>query len=179
MADAVPRAAFGVETIELDLPALVGALGRRLHEAGVPVTPGALGRARAGAHAGAADHAPAAVLDDARRCSSPIRRTSTRSTRCSSRVFGDRIDGDDSTPEELARRRATGRAPRAEHDARRPARASATGAGACRGRHPATSGEDDEAAELEVPFALASDEELLGARASTRSRRTSSPSSTG
>jgi uncharacterized protein len=31
---------FGVETIELDLPPLVAALGRRLHDAGVPVTPG-------------------------------------------------------------------------------------------------------------------------------------------
>jgi uncharacterized protein len=30
---------FGVETIELDLPPLVGAFGRRLHDAGVPVTP--------------------------------------------------------------------------------------------------------------------------------------------
>jgi uncharacterized protein len=31
--------AFGVETIHLDLPALAGAFGRRLHDAGVPVTP--------------------------------------------------------------------------------------------------------------------------------------------
>jgi uncharacterized protein len=31
--------AFGLETIELDLPPLVGALTRRLHERGVPVTP--------------------------------------------------------------------------------------------------------------------------------------------
>jgi uncharacterized protein with von Willebrand factor type A (vWA) domain len=30
--------AFGVETIELDLPALVGGFGRRLHDAGIPVT---------------------------------------------------------------------------------------------------------------------------------------------
>ena len=30
--------AFGVATIELDLPALAGAFGRRLHEAGVPVS---------------------------------------------------------------------------------------------------------------------------------------------
>jgi uncharacterized protein with von Willebrand factor type A (vWA) domain len=30
---------FGVETIHLDLPALVGALSQRLHEAGLPVTP--------------------------------------------------------------------------------------------------------------------------------------------
>ena len=31
---------FGVETIELDLPPLVVALGRRLRERGLPVTPG-------------------------------------------------------------------------------------------------------------------------------------------
>jgi len=31
--------AFGVETIELDLPPLVGALGQRLLAAGMPVTP--------------------------------------------------------------------------------------------------------------------------------------------
>ncbi|HET8820970.1 MAG TPA: VWA domain-containing protein [Thermoleophilaceae bacterium] len=31
--------AFTVRTLHLDLPALAGALGRRLHEAGVPVTP--------------------------------------------------------------------------------------------------------------------------------------------
>ena len=30
--------AFGVETVELDLPPLVGAFARRLHDAGVPVT---------------------------------------------------------------------------------------------------------------------------------------------
>jgi uncharacterized protein len=30
---------FGVETIELDLPAVTAAFGRRLHDAGVPVTP--------------------------------------------------------------------------------------------------------------------------------------------
>jgi uncharacterized protein with von Willebrand factor type A (vWA) domain len=34
-----PHAVFGVETIELDLPPLAGALSRRLHDAGVPVTP--------------------------------------------------------------------------------------------------------------------------------------------
>ena len=33
------KAVFGVQTIELDLPPLVGALSRRLHDAGVPVTP--------------------------------------------------------------------------------------------------------------------------------------------
>ena len=32
--------AFGVETVHLDLPPLVGAFGRRLHDHGVPVTPG-------------------------------------------------------------------------------------------------------------------------------------------
>ena len=30
---------FGVETIELDLPPLVGSFNRRLHDAGLPITP--------------------------------------------------------------------------------------------------------------------------------------------
>ena len=34
------RTVFGVETIELDLPALAGALSRRLRERGLPITPG-------------------------------------------------------------------------------------------------------------------------------------------
>jgi hypothetical protein len=34
----VPARAFEVQTVRLDLPALVGAFGRRLHEAGVPVS---------------------------------------------------------------------------------------------------------------------------------------------
>ena len=40
MADASSsRVGFGVETIHLDLPALAGALARRLDRAGVPMTP--------------------------------------------------------------------------------------------------------------------------------------------
>jgi uncharacterized protein len=39
VADRAPEPAFGVETIHLDLPALAGALGQRLRDAGVPVTP--------------------------------------------------------------------------------------------------------------------------------------------
>jgi uncharacterized protein with von Willebrand factor type A (vWA) domain len=42
MADAAapqPEPAFGVETIHLDLPRLAGALGQRLRDVGVPVTP--------------------------------------------------------------------------------------------------------------------------------------------
>jgi len=35
----VSGAVFGVETIDLDLPPLVGALSRRLHDVGLPVTP--------------------------------------------------------------------------------------------------------------------------------------------
>ena len=38
---------FGVETIELDLPPLAAAFARRLHEAGVPVTPDRAGGLRA------------------------------------------------------------------------------------------------------------------------------------
>ena len=36
----VSSAVFGVETIVLDLPPLVGAFSRRLHDGGVPITPG-------------------------------------------------------------------------------------------------------------------------------------------
>ena len=36
---AISGGVFAVETIELDLPPLAGALSRRLHDAGVPVTP--------------------------------------------------------------------------------------------------------------------------------------------
>jgi uncharacterized protein len=34
-----PEQVFGVETIELDLPPLAGAFSRRLHDAGIPMTP--------------------------------------------------------------------------------------------------------------------------------------------
>ncbi len=34
----MPQRAFGVETVRLDLPAVVGGFGRRLHEAGLPVS---------------------------------------------------------------------------------------------------------------------------------------------
>jgi hypothetical protein len=38
MSEAGPSArAFGLETLRLDLPPVVGALSRRLHEAGVPM----------------------------------------------------------------------------------------------------------------------------------------------
>ena len=35
-----PNDVFGVETIHLDLPPLVGAFSRRLHDVGVAITPG-------------------------------------------------------------------------------------------------------------------------------------------
>ncbi len=38
MARRTDPTAFSVETVDLDLPPLAGAFGRRLHEAGVPVT---------------------------------------------------------------------------------------------------------------------------------------------
>ena len=39
MADAASGPTFGLETIQLDLPPLAAALSRRLHDAGVPMTP--------------------------------------------------------------------------------------------------------------------------------------------
>jgi uncharacterized protein with von Willebrand factor type A (vWA) domain len=143
------KPAFGVETIELDLPPLVSALNRRLHDRGVPVTPSR-----------SADFARALTL---------VRPVSRRRLYWTARsvfvsdpahvkafdevffsIFGARIDG------------------RAAADARRPAtppdqpqqpRWKRRSSG--RARPDAVEGDDD-APEVEVPLALASDEERLG-----------------
>jgi len=153
---------FGVETIELDLPPLVGALGRRLHDAGVPITP-----------ARSADFARALTLVR------PITRRrlywTARAAFVSDQaqvkafdavffsVFGGRAEGEDldledaqtvaSPPDER---------PTADHEALprdsdgQDARTSVTSS------PPSERDEDEDPAELEVPLALASVEELLG-----------------
>jgi uncharacterized protein len=153
-------AVFGVETIELDLPPLVGALGRRLHDAGVPVTP-----------ARAADFARALTL------ARPITRRrlywTARAVLVSDpsqvqafdqvffSVFGsgteeERFDPDgaptsSAAPDERprARNEASG-ADREEQDLR-TSFASTSPSG----------DDDDDAAAVEVPLAMASEEELL------------------
>jgi len=131
---------FGVETIELDLPPLVGALSRRLHDAGLPITP-----------ARAADFACSLTL---------VRPLTRRRLYWTARavfvsdpaqvkafdavffsVFGGRVEGEDlelDDPQTVASPLdSLSSSPPSERD------------------------EDEEPAEVEVPLAVASDDELL------------------
>ena len=170
---------FGVETIQLDLPPLVGALSRRLHEAGLPVTP-----------ARAADFARALAL---------VRPVSRRRLYWTARAV---FVSDPSQVRGVRRglrrglrrpRSATSRSspttlqtvaapaddrPTAEHrTVVRRRRRSATPATAC--RRPRAGADDDDGAEVDVPLAMASDEERLATQElRRRSSRTSSRSST-
>jgi uncharacterized protein len=131
------RPAFGVETIELDLPPLVAALSRRLRDAGVPVTPGS-----------SVDFAAALTL---------VRPISRRRLYWTARavfvsdpaqvdafdvvffsVFGRRREAEDDDSENIATRPADWRT------------------------SPPSDGSDEDPAELEVPSLIASDEERLG-----------------
>jgi uncharacterized protein len=155
------RPAFGVETIELDLPPLAGAFGRRLMERGVPVTP-----------ARSADFARALTL---------VRPVSRRRLYWTARsvyvtdpaqvgafdavfrsVFGDgaaaaELDPDNApTAATSTDERPTVDPPGSSRDSESP------------GSSPTISSsppaENDGAAELEVPLLRASDEELLGGK---------------
>jgi uncharacterized protein len=155
------RRAFGVETIDLDLPALAGAFGQRLQAAGVPTTPGRL-----------ADLARALAL---------VRPVSRRRLYWTARsvlvsdpahvaafdrvffaVFGDSESDERFDPEE-ARTVATpadGR-PRAEHTiVRGDARAGVSPAP----RRSREGDGDEDGPEVEVPLAMASDEERLAGK---------------
>ncbi len=151
---------FGVETIVLDLPPLVGAFSRRLHDGGVPITPGR-----------AVDFARALTL---------VRPITRRRLYWTARgvfvsdpahvnafdavffsVFGTRADSDAFDPEDVRTiASAPDDRPKPDHEAspgdadgqdpRPSVSASAPGEG------------DEDAAEVEVPLALASDEEVLG-----------------
>ena len=145
---------FGVETIDLDLPPLVGALEPAPARRRPARHPGALGRLRPGAHARPADHAPAAVLDRPRRVR--VRSGAGRGLRRGV-LLGLRRSQRERDDLELADDRL------ADGD-RRPTSDRACRVGS-RERSPSaqrTADEDEEPAELEVPLALASDEELLG-----------------
>jgi uncharacterized protein with von Willebrand factor type A (vWA) domain len=157
MTDAAP---FGVETITLDLPPLATALSRRLHDCGLPITPGR-----------AADFARALTL---------VRPVARRRLYWTARavfvtdpaqvkafdevffsVFGTRTRGDDFEPEDAQTVASPpDDRPASEHTARpgesavQAPQLSSTSSGA----HEA----DKDGDEVEVPLALASDEELLG-----------------
>ncbi len=143
---------FRVETIQLDLPPLVEALGRRLHDAGVPGTP-----------ARSAELARALTL---------VRPVSRRSLYWTARavlvsdqaqvpafdrvffsVFGDRPEDD----VELDEVRTAPAAP----DERGPRDTGGSPSDSAPGVPVASAGSGEDDAEVEVPLALASDEELL------------------
>ena len=153
----VSNGALGVETIQLDLPPLVAALSRRLHDRGLPVTP-----------ARSADFARALALVR------PITRRrlywTARSVRlgpCTGGRFrrGLLLDLRRSTGRGLRARRRTQRRLVAERAA--AIRACATGRPAdssaiLRSSTDGDRDEDGDTPEVEVPVAMATDEELLG-----------------
>jgi uncharacterized protein len=158
------RAAFGVETIHLDLPPLVGALSRRLHDAGVPMTPER-----------SADLARALTLVEpmTRRRLYWTARALSVSDRTQVRafdavffsVFGGARDPQDSDPEDDA----TVTAP--ADDRPRPDHQSSSASAEQQDRRvslssapPGERDEDDDGSEVEVPLAMASEEELLASK---------------
>ena len=149
--------AFGVETIDLDLPALAGAFGRRLHRSRRADDARAAGRPRPRAGARAPDQPPAAVLDGTRRArqrSHACRRLRPRLPRRLRRSPVRR---------ELRPRRGPHR--RHRRAARRPAAGRASDRERRAGRDPGARSVDGEGAdhgpEVEVPVAMASEEERL------------------
>jgi len=152
---------FGVETIELDLPPLVGALSRRLHDAGLPITPGR-----------AADFARSLTL---------VRPLTRRRLYWTARavfvsdpaqvkafdavffaIFGSRVERDDLELDDAETASpAPDDRPRSEHKSSlgdSEVEGSRTSAASSPGERDA----DEDPAEIEVPLALASDEESLG-----------------
>ncbi len=164
MADAGgPERAFGVETIHLDLPPLAAALGQRLRDAGVPVTPER-----------SAEFARALTLvrpQSRRRLYSTARAmfvTDRAQVAAFDAVFGSvfgagpAVEGSDpgdarTVPVPPDERPATDRASSREaaRDDRRATVASA----------PSRAGDEDEdVAEVDVPLGMASDEEVLAGK---------------
>ena len=157
---AAPGPVFGVETIQLDLPAFVGAFSRRLHDAGVPMTP-----ARSGDFA----RALTVVAPMTRRrlywtaravaVSDPAQVTIFDAVFFS--VFGTRQDGEEfdareahtvaTAPDERARTERAGVPRRSEARERTASVSSTASAG----------GQDEAETEVEVPLAMASEAELL------------------
>jgi uncharacterized protein with von Willebrand factor type A (vWA) domain len=159
----VPSAVFGVETIDLDLPPLVGALSRRLHDAGLPVTPGR-----------SADFARALTLvrPIARRqlywaaravfVSDPAQVKAFDAVFFS--VFGSGAEGEDFDPEDARTVAAPpDDRPSAEHKAS-PRDSGEQDQGASVSLSPPSERveDDEDSAEVEVPLRMASDDELLG-----------------
>jgi uncharacterized protein len=155
---------LAVETIELDLPPLAGALGRRLHDAGLPVTP-----------VRSADFARALTLvrPIARRqlywTARAVFVTDPAQIRAFDEVFfsvfGSRSAGDGFEPDELRTvAAAPDERPKSDHKTTPRDGDEADPRASVSSSPPGTPDEDYDLAEVEVPVAMASDEELLGQR---------------
>jgi hypothetical protein len=165
--DPGPQPAFGVETILLDLPPLAGTLTRRLHDAGLPTTP-----------ARAADLARALTL---------VRPVSRRRLYWTARailvtdpsqvaafddvffsVFGGRHRAEPAEPDDARPvpapaddRARSGDAAERGDSARRDPRAGTA-------RWSAAAADDEDGEEVDVPLAMASDEERLAGKSFDR-----------
>jgi uncharacterized protein with von Willebrand factor type A (vWA) domain len=154
--------AFGVETIHLDLPPLAGALSRRLHDAGVPVTPErSVGLARALALVRPVSRRRLYWTARAVLVSDPAQVSAFDAVFAS--IFGGRDRRDERVDPDDTR---TVAAPADE----RPASAHRTSPGEPARREPRRGGwsrppaagdDDRDGAEIDVPLAMASDEERL------------------
>ena len=133
---------FGVETVVLDLPPLAGAFGRRLREAGLPVTP---------AQSGEFARALELVRPVSRRrlywTARAVFVTDTSQVKAFDRAFFAVFGGEQPfDPDEVRTVPAEQRPPKS-----------------ARGTSPSSS-ESSESAELDVPVAMASDEERLASK---------------
>ena len=164
MTDAdAPEAVFGVETIELDLPALAAALSGRLGEAGVPVTPArsvefarALTLVRPVSRRRLYWTARAVFVSD------PVHVKAFDAVFSS--IFGGHAEREPFAPEDVETvAAAADERPAAEHESILGDVASQD---AFRSVAPAprADDEDDQRAEIEVPLALASSEERLAGK---------------
>jgi uncharacterized protein with von Willebrand factor type A (vWA) domain len=139
-----------IETVLLDLPALVGALSRRLHAAGIPITP---------ARAAQLAHALAVVRPISRRrlywTARAIVVTDPTHVKAFDEVFAAVFGGD----AVVARDETTAAAPGDERSA--PAHRTTTGPG---GTLPSPGTGEGEGPEVDVPLAMASDEERLAGK---------------
>ncbi|HEX6744659.1 MAG TPA: VWA domain-containing protein [Solirubrobacteraceae bacterium] len=156
MADAP---AFGVETIDLDLPALAGAFGQRLRAAGVPMTPGRVADlARALALVRPISRRRLYWTARAVLVSDPVQVGAF--DRVFFEVFGDGERDERFDPDEV--RTVTtppDDRPTTEH------RVSRGDAGVVPSPVPSTGDDgDDEGSEVEVPLTMASDDERLAAK---------------
>jgi uncharacterized protein len=157
----VPNGVFRLETLHLDLPPLVGALSRRLHDAGLPVTP-----------ARSADFARALTLVR------PITRRrlywTARSVFVSDQaqvkafdavffaIFGSRAESEDFEPEDSRTAPAPpDDRPKSDHTVSPRASGEHDPRTGVSSTPPGERDEDEDPNEVEVPLAMASDDEVL------------------